>query len=56
MTNIQEKTYAGYLTGTKMKNPQCTANRIKYNTCPVFVTYHKNDDIAGSTKISGFLH
>ena len=24
--------------------------RIKYNTCPVFVTYHKNDDIAGSTK------
>lgn len=24
--------------------------RIKYNTCPVFVTYHKNDDISESTK------
>lgn len=24
--------------------------RIKYNTCPIFVTYHKNDDISESTK------
>ena len=34
------------------KNEESTmyGYRIKYNTCPVFVTYHKNDDIAGSTK------
>lgn len=24
--------------------------RIKYNTCPIFVTYHKKDDISESTK------
>jgi len=24
--------------------------RIKYNSCPIFVTYHKSDDITGSTK------
>ena len=24
--------------------------RIKYNTCPIFVTYHKQDDISESTK------
>lgn len=24
--------------------------RIKYNTCPIFVTYNKNDDISESTK------
>ncbi len=34
------------------KNEESTmyGYRIKYNTCPVFVTYHKNDDISGSTK------
>ena len=34
------------------KNEESTmyGYRIKYNTCPVFVTYHKNDDITGSTK------
>ena len=24
--------------------------RIKHNTCPIFVTYEKSDDIASSTK------
>jgi superfamily II DNA or RNA helicase len=24
--------------------------RIKHNTCPIFVTYHKNEDISSSTK------
>ncbi len=34
------------------KNEESTmyGYRIKYNTCPIFVTYHKNDDISGSTK------
>ena len=34
------------------KNEESTmyGYRIKYNTCPVFVTYHKNDDISDSTK------
>jgi len=24
--------------------------RVKHNTCPIFVTYHKNEDISESTK------
>lgn len=31
--------------------------RIKYNTCPIFVTYHKKDDISESTKYEdGFVN
>ncbi len=31
--------------------------RIKYNTCPIFVTYHKQEDISESTKYEdGFLN
>ncbi|MBK5246585.1 MAG: DUF3427 domain-containing protein, partial [Peptostreptococcaceae bacterium] len=41
------------------KNEESTmyGYRIKYNTCPIFVTYHKSDEISGSTKYEdGFIN